>query len=110
LARDRFLIEDNCEGIPIEVAKTYAFHFGRPDHREERILKHGIGLYGIGMKRAVFKLGNRVNVRSSTQREGFVVDFAVSEWAEKEEWDFPMERLANPGRAGTKIEVREPHE
>lgn len=105
-----FSIEDNCDGIPVETARTYAFHFGRPDHSDNRILKHGIGLYGIGMKRAVFKLGNQVSVRSSTIREGFVLQFDVKEWADKPNWDFELQPLPKPGKVGTRIDVTEPNE
>jgi hypothetical protein len=109
LSSTGFTIDDNCGGIPIDVARTYAFHFGRPDDSEARILRHGIGLYGIGMKRAVFKLGNQVAVKSHTQREGFSVKFAVRTWAggDPRDWDFPLERLTTKGRVGTKIEVTE---
>lgn len=111
LKESGFVIEDNCAGIPVDVARTYAFHFGRPDDSEDRILKHGIGLFGIGMKRAVFKLGNHVSVKSSTVREGFVVDFDVQSWAaEPKNWDFPLQTLPRPGKVGTRIEVTEPNE
>jgi hypothetical protein len=111
LSADGFSIEDNCEGIPVETARTYAFHFGRPDHSDNRILKHGIGLYGIGMKRAVFKLGNQVSVRSSTVREGFVVQFDVKKWAgDPLSWDFPLQTLPKPGKVGTRIDVTEPNQ
>ena len=56
LEPDRFEIHDNCGGIEIETAQRYAFRFGRapgfnPDSR--------IGEFGIGMKRAVFRLGRK---------------------------------------------------
>jgi hypothetical protein len=111
LSSTGFSIDDNCEGISVETARTYAFHFGRPDGSDSRILRHGIGLYGIGMKRAVFKLGNRIKVQSSTVREGFVVEFEVKKWAaDPTNWDFPLHLLKKPGRKGTRIDVTEPNE
>ena len=38
---DRFSIKDNCGGIPLDVARKYAFRFGRP--REAEPIKHSIG-------------------------------------------------------------------
>jgi hypothetical protein len=104
-----FIIEDNCGGIPLEVARNYAFHFGRPDDSESQIVKHGIGLYGIGMKRAIFKLGNEIAVKSYVSvKNGFVVSFKVNEWADKpdNDWDFPLSRLESRGHVGTRIHVK----
>ena len=28
--KDKFVIEDNCGGIPVDIAANYAFRFGRP--------------------------------------------------------------------------------
>jgi hypothetical protein len=109
LSDNGFTIDDNCDGISVQTAQTYAFHFGRPEDAS-RIVKHGIGLYGIGMKRAVFKLGNHVSVRSSTVSEGFEVEFDVKQWAANPtNWDFPMTLLPKPGRVGTRIQVTEPN-
>jgi hypothetical protein len=80
--RGHFEIRDNCGGIPIEDAVNYAFHFGRrPDAAAEA--EHAIGLYGIGMKRAVFKIGRDILVSSSTDDEAFTVSVDVEEWLRK---------------------------
>jgi Histidine kinase-, DNA gyrase B-, and HSP90-like ATPase len=76
--RDSFRIADASGGIPIKVAEDYAFRFGRPDDAPE--LKDGtIGLYGIGMKRAIFKMGNVVAMQSSTGTESFSLNLNVDE-------------------------------
>ena len=54
--RGVFTITDNCGGIPVSVARDYAFRFGRPDF-EAQYTQHSVGVFGIGMKRALFKLG-----------------------------------------------------
>ena len=107
---DHFSISDNGCGIPVETAQNNAFRFGRPlgfnpDTR--------IGEFGIGMKRAVFRLGKHFIVDSSTAHERFVVDVDVEEWKnlEESEWTFPMdvhEPLAD--ESGTTVEVRNLHE
>lgn len=111
--RDQFLIQDWSGGIPIDVAKEYAFRFGRPDDAPP--LNEGtIGLYGIGMKRAIFKMGNRIRMLSSTGRESFALDLNVDDWRrdpqvredpngqEIMEWSF---ELTDVKRDGTDVEV-----
>jgi len=100
-----FSIADNCGGIPLDVARHYAFHFGRPMEAEP--VGRGVGLYGVGMKRAVFKLGRKIEIVSSTATEGFRVDIDVSAWEQSPHWNFPMEQLRSPGPAGTTVRVRE---
>jgi len=50
-----FKITDNCGGISPEIAREYAFRFGRP--KEAHNTPHSIGQFGVGMKRALFKMG-----------------------------------------------------
>lgn len=107
LSSDRFVIEDNCGGITLADAKDYAFHFGRrPGTSKEPA--GSIGLYGIGMKRAIFKIGKLAEVRSCTRQEAFRVLVAVDEWLkERNDWDFPI-FIENPTtQAGTTIEIED---
>ena len=110
--RNQFSIHDWSGGIPIQIAQDYAFRFGRPDDAPD--LNDGtIGLYGIGMKRAIFKMGNLVTITSSTGAESFVVDLDVDEWRrdpqvrvgdggeEIMEWTFDLKDVR---RDGTDIE------
>jgi hypothetical protein len=104
---EAFEIEDNCGGIPLEEAEHYAFHFGRrPDADPEA--DYAIGLYGIGMKRAIFKMGRRATVRSSTETEAFEVVIDVDEWLarpDQGDWDFQLDVLDPWTPAGTKVTV-----
>ena len=101
---ERFEISDNCAGIEIHRAQHYAFRFGRA-----RDFNPGtrIGEFGIGMKRAVFRLGSNFRVVSSTAETQFVVDVDVNQWREQEgDWTFPMEIADTPAdEAGTTVEV-----
>jgi hypothetical protein len=103
LSADEFHIDDNCRGMSIELAKTKAFHFGRPSGIDERF--DSIGLYGIGMKRALFKLGTHAKVESSTGAEAFRVVIDVPVWEAKEEWTLDLEHIDVFEPAGTKITV-----
>lgn len=110
LARDYFIIEDNCGGIPIDRARSYAFSMGRRGIDLTEATLPTVGMYGIGMKRAVFKLGGDAIVESRNDI-GFQVLFSP-EWMASEDWsDLPMyelpdERLKNKG---TRIEVHQLH-
>jgi hypothetical protein len=108
MAADHFIIEDNCGGIPIEIAKKYAFAMGRPPGAGEAIEGPTVGMYGIGMKRAIFKLGTEALVESRHDT-GFVVEF-TPEWMRDDRWvDLPMHQLAEDKltKKGTRIEIFE---
>jgi hypothetical protein len=110
--RAKFRIIDNCGGITFEEAQKYAFTFGRKE--AQPIEDYTVGVYGIGMKRAVFKMGNSIRV-SSTYKDGngkavgFVVPINVDEWARdsSEPWDFEIYDNPAADQAGVEIEVTE---
>ena len=106
LSEDGFEIEDSCGGIEYDQAKDVVFRLGRPEDHVEGSL----GVYGIGLKRALFKLGNNIEVESRTPKSGFRVTFRVDEWAADEEWTFPMDAI-DPAdsleQSGTRIVVTE---
>lgn len=99
-----FVIEDNCGGILLSDAIDYAFHFGRR-HDQENDVGGGIGLYGIGMKRAIFKIGKCVEVLSHATDASFVVKVDVEQWAKRAEWDFEYEDVPPVGVKGTRIQI-----
>jgi Histidine kinase-, DNA gyrase B-, and HSP90-like ATPase len=103
---ESFRITDNCGGISLDDAVNYAFRFGRrrdaPSDAE-----YGIGLYGIGMKRAIFKLGRNIEIQSKTETDSFVVPINVEEWSNRREWDFDLEPGTDDVSVGTRISVYE---
>jgi len=87
LTKESFIIQDNCGGFPLSVAKEYAFRFGRP--QGAKFVDHSIGRFGVGMKRALFKIGRSFIVESKNKKDHFVVQVDVDKWlAKPEEWDF----------------------
>lgn len=101
----RFKITDNCGGIRLSDAIDYAFHFGRrPDSPAD--VEGGIGLYGIGMKRAIFKIGRKADVVSVAD-SCFSVSVDVEEWGKKDEsdWDFDYEDCDTTDEKGTRITI-----
>ena len=88
---DKFLIWDNCGGIPLEIAKNYAFCFGRPPKYNEALtetMKHAVGRFGVGMKRALFKMGNDFRIESKNATEHFTIQDNIKKWESKEKWEF----------------------
>src|ERR1017187_7169666 len=111
--RDKFVIEDNCGGIDRHLARTSAFRMGRIEisaSKKERKLPT-VGVYGIGMKRAIFKMGRSCTVTSRTKSDGFEV-IIPSKWLTDEtSWDLHLKPLqGNRSTAGTRIEIRDLHE
>ena len=115
-----FIIKDNCGGIPIDTAANYAFRFGR--HPNAKQLKGSVGQFGIGMKRALFKLGKVFSITSSTTTETFKVNIDVEKWKKltkpkgaghangsEDQWEFQFEEAKYlaipPTESGTTITV-----
>lgn len=79
ISSEEFSITDNCGGMTFDDAAEYAFNFGRDEERERDDFT--VGVYGIGMKRAIFKLGESIVVRSSHAGEDpFRVPISVPDW------------------------------
>lgn len=109
MAPDHFQILDNCGGIPFETAKKYAFAMGKPAGALDDAVPATVGMYGIGMKRAIFKLGTDALVESWNDT-GFYVEF-TPQWMAKEGWDdlpvheLPEGKLKAKGTSITVIEL-----
>ncbi len=109
IQNDQFSIQDNCGGITLDDAVDYAFTFWRKDDAETE--NFSIGVYGIGMKRAVFKLGTDIIIQSTFIEAGvkssFCVPIKVNDWlvSDKEHWDFDIDVSDDLEQAGVKISV-----
>lgn len=101
----QFTIEDNCGGIPFERARDDVFRFGHLDPRRGPSLS----VFGIGMKRAIFKIGREIRIESHAKDSGFLVNLDVDHWLDKTketEWKIPIEKQsghADDSKPGTKI-------
>lgn len=90
IAPEEFSIIDNCGGIPREIAKDSAFRLGRPDIDRDKDIAT-VGMYGIGMKRAMFKIGKRSEVFSQHKGDCFYVDIPP-EWLDDDNnWNLVMD-------------------
>lgn len=105
---NEFVIEDNCGGIPQEIAINSAFMLGRPDlSRDDDI--ETVGMYGIGMKRAIFKLGKSCAVLSDPRGENPYEVVITPEWMEADDWELSLDEDTTGGLDdfGTRITVSE---
>jgi len=106
---ESFTIEDNCGGIPRDVAQDYAFRMGRPNNNVDNDL-YTIGTYGIGMKRSIFKMGRASEVISKTEKDSFKVTIYPDWLTDDMNWDLPFE-LIEPDlkENGTSIKITDLH-
>ena len=107
---DKFSITDNCGGMTLDDAANHAFSFGR--RSDGAYDAYSIGVYGIGMKRAAFKLGRNIRVRSTFEdddgsRTTFVVPIDVADWLSNDDppWDFGIDDAENLNENGVEIVV-----
>ena len=97
-ADGEFALTDNCGGISYSAAKDHVFQFGRASTSGNG---DTLSVYGIGLKRALFKLGDKISVVSHFDKS-FAVAFLASAWARNPEWCLPMRVLpAGRVRQGT---------
>ena len=102
----QFEIVDNCGGITFERAEKDIFRFGHPDPHEGASLS----VFGIGMKRAFFKIGRELEMKSNATNSGFFMKLDVDEWLGKTaiDWKIPIEEESGEqdvNKAGTKIVI-----
>ncbi|NEQ66393.1 MAG: ATP-binding protein [Symploca sp. SIO2D2] len=89
LSKEGFQIQDNCGGIPIDVSRSYAFRMGRPQNNVDNDV-YTIGTYGIGMKRAIFKMGRSSEVISQTRTDSFKVTINPEWLTDDRNWNLPF--------------------
>lgn len=106
LESDLFSISDNCGGIPWD-RHDYAFRMGRSSTHAETL--GSVGYYGIGMKRAIFKMGRNCQIKTKSGDYQYEVNI-TPEWLKDEysenAWDLPVKNAEWSGKDGTIIEIR----
>lgn len=111
-SRERMALTDNCGGVPVKEARERVFLMGSP---KAGSTSSGLSVYGIGMKRAFFKLGNAIAFESQTDDHYFHLDIDVRAWQDKGDldWDFdsPDTGAARDDHAaGTSIVIEQLHD
>ncbi len=100
-----FCIEDNCGGIPASNA-DYAFRMGKPINAPKENLAT-VGVYGIGMKRSIFKMGGHCIIETQhADNDQFKITIDQDWLSSDQNWKIPMQSgMALGSRNGTKITV-----
>ncbi len=95
--KNEFVVFDNCGGISRKQLTEHVFRFGmvalQPDLPT-------IGMYGIGLKRAIFKLGKDIIFETDDGKEYSRLEFNVDQWIRKgeekwEDWNIPLTRYTS---------------
>ena len=104
--KNHFEISDNCGGIPIKLSE-YAFRMGRPKSEELYKSKRTVGTYGIGMKRAIFKIGKECEIITSSEDANYKVNISQAWIEEEENWILPRKKTKKLLQEnGTKIKIK----
>jgi hypothetical protein len=109
LSTSEFSIVDTCGGIPVDKAETEVFRFGKKETGKSGS-KNRLSVYGIGLKRAIFKIGNDINIQSAHRDGGFLMHLNVHKWEQtpQQEWSIPMRASSQKveGHFGTSILIK----
>lgn len=107
VSANSLILSDNCGGISLKDAEDYAFKFGTDTGR---VRPHSIGQFGVGMKRAFFKLGKAFSVHSVARDSRFDLNEVVEDWLQSDDWSFVLTNVVadaaqQPAEIGTTIEI-----
>ncbi|HOO77661.1 MAG TPA: ATP-binding protein [bacterium] len=100
----RFRIEDNCGGIPVRY-HDYAFRMGRIKADIDKG-KKTIGTYGIGMKRAIFKMGADCTIRTHAKDGSYRLRLSPQWISKEDDWLIPVVAIKPAETLGTTLEIR----
>jgi len=85
-----FSISDNCGGIPWNV-NEYAFRMGRSAERPKDT-PGTVGVYGIGMKRAIFKMGKECLISTQSGQNRYEVEISEKWINDEADWKIPVKQ------------------
>ncbi|WP_288498791.1 ATP-binding protein [uncultured Acinetobacter sp.] len=104
LSKNYFSIKDLGKGIKLEALTNETLRFGTktPHHTTS------IGFYGIGLNRALFKLGKDICITSETNDDRSLIKLDVDNFLQdNNNWTIPINTEENIGVQGTIIEIKE---
>jgi hypothetical protein len=97
-------VADNSGGIPSSLLQDTVLRFG---HRSSK--PYAIGLYGVGLNRAIFKLGKITLIESDTGSEYSRLELDMDSYRiDDDEWLVEGQIEASTGNVGTKITISSP--
>lgn len=100
---DGLKITDNCGGIALDRLQSMVLRFGKTSEKQM-----GIGVFGVGLNRALFKLGRISHLKTDTGTQRAELVLNTEEYIKRaEDWSLPAEEFASTGEIGTVIEIRQ---
>lgn len=97
-----FKIVDDCGGISYDMACKEVFRLGFLGVQQGSRLS----VYGIGLKRAIFKIGNNITFESDDTNDYCKVKIDLADWKKPESpWTFPIYRKNSSGQPFTRISI-----
>lgn len=103
MSENEFIIEDAGIGISQDTLSTSALRYGAT-------LPHGqtIGVFGVGLNRALFKMGSKSQIKTETSNSASQIYLDVLDYLNDDNnWNLPITELALAGHSGTKIRIWE---
>ncbi|WP_175951183.1 ATP-binding protein [Burkholderia sp. BCC0405] len=97
---DEFSIQDNCGGISIADLRTSVLRFG-----ERSAHQLGIGVFGMGLNRALFKIGRTSHIVTDTGTQRAELDLDTGKYLRTKGWALPAVEVPTIGKAGTTIKI-----
>jgi len=95
---------DNCGGIPVEALRDMVLRFGKPSSQEL-----GIGVYGVGLNRAIFKLGRVSVLHTDTGKARAELTLNVEHYLDDDKnWGLPAMQVPSRGIVGTELLISQP--
>jgi hypothetical protein len=104
---ESFEINDNCGGIPWKFHE-YAFRMGRLKADVDRG-RPTVGTYGIGMKRAIFKIGTNCVITTHSKDLSYSLNISKAWMASESNWDLQPSEIGARETMGTRIKVETIH-
>lgn len=102
LGSDAVIINDNCSGMTEETFSKLAFRAGEKSQHP-----FGIGHFGVGLKRAILKIGDRCTVETDDGSAYLNLTFTRSQLDQSAELKLLASKEASHGARFTKITVDE---
>ena len=97
---ERFEIMDECGGIRKDQLLNEVFRFGLLDLS---VKAETIGVYGIGLKRSIFKIGRNILLETDDGRDYCKLEIGVDEWIEDDKnWDIELTETSGSRLNGSK--------
>ncbi|QCO22344.1 hypothetical protein C9E88_013040 [Acinetobacter cumulans] len=102
IQKNLFSIDDQGKGINKGLLEKDTLRFGtKSDHHTT-----SIGFYGIGLNRALFKLGKKIDLSTETDKERSIIRLDVNKFLkDNDNWSLPIIPEKLKGIKGTSIKI-----